>query len=162
MKLERVCLQWHKICFCYSVLFFICEATEWICPHAPHRERLYPMGKQQPNGKKPWRLRMLRDVHCITTSITQDTGVCKQFKGVERVTMLTTLLEMKERVKYSDGSEMEWTGSVMLHVTIRYIFNRYWMTGQWYALPVLEPDRESDIHYERDAINTTVLQWRRL
>jgi len=50
---------------------------------------------------------MLRDVHCITTSITQDTGVCKQFKGVERVTMLTTLLEMKERVKYSDGSEME-------------------------------------------------------
>jgi len=64
---------------------------------------------------------MLRDVHCITTSITQDTGVCKQFKGVERVTMLMILLEMKERVKYSDGVNRK----CELHVTIRYIFNRY-------------------------------------
>lgn len=50
---------------------------------------------------------MLRDVHCITTSVTQDTGVCKQFKGVERVTMRMVLLEMKERVNIQ--MEVRWS-----------------------------------------------------
>lgn len=38
-----------------------------------------------------------QDVKGVTSRrLPQDTGVCMQFKGVERVTMLAVLLEMKE------------------------------------------------------------------